>query len=165
MHDACGCVTASEVEFFYDGAAGLFGGRGVYRAVRASQPHVVRVLVLAIACAVAEGRAEGVDGPVAGRLVAGPQASVVFLTLARVPVGGGRRRVSGQRKAQRREGKRISRPCSTAWDNTYLGFLAAESCCTLPALKAGLNSEGPWNFLGGWSIARTSQARQFLDLT
>lgn len=82
--------SASEVKLLEDGAAGLLGGWGVHGAIRGPEPHVVWVLVLAVAGAVAEGRAEGVDGPVAGRLVAGTQPCVVLLTLARVPAGDGR---------------------------------------------------------------------------
>ena len=84
MHKAHVGVTASEVEFFDDRASGLLGGRGMHCAVSGPQPHVVWILVLAITCAVAEGRAESVDGPVMGRLVAGTEPSIVFLTLAHV---------------------------------------------------------------------------------
>lgn len=73
--------------------------------------------------------------------------------------------VKSQGVSRHRTGKAGQENNNVKEDGTYLGFFVAESGWTLPARKAGLKSEGPWNFLGGWSMARTSQARQFLDLT
>lgn len=84
---ACALASCLEVQLLEDRAARLLGRRRVHGAVCGPEPHVVRVLVLAVARTVAEGRAEGVDGPVAWRLVAGTQPRVILLTLARVPAG------------------------------------------------------------------------------